>query len=688
MFASLHDNIYDANILSEEAGTPVGPSFIGPKGCSNPDRIYLSESMALNMIVAELDLKVAVPQHRALRVPIATQGSRCHVSMPLPALLQTGQQPQHDADLIRQIEHEYGILELENDDPDFLYQEWSKAWEHYLIFLTGQSTIQRGRGQLAPTRQIYSSATRPPCPRNLERLANFVNLLQQLAMGHATMEDWAKTIRTSLPMASRYGVPSLEGLHLQPSNVQREVARVSHRYYQQVLRQEWQHRRHARLLDFREKLHRHGGINKTVSKIIRAGKPVGRLFVDNMEVAGPHHQLREGAAAWKAFSAKAPAPLTQTWQTMFPSLPIRQQVRLPHLDAAALRGRLKRMKVTSSPGRDSWRIHELLALPNEALEGLARLFLRMERKGLTPHSMAATWTALLPPSKPRSSPLDLRPIAVMSVAWRLYAGLRCEHLQHWTATSLPPELYAYKKGLSSLDASVKMGTYFEEVIAAHQVVHAISIDASKAFPSTSRPQLYKILRSKSFPPAVLQVLHSLYERSHTVYRTAGKFVSKDLGFMVRGVYQGCPLSVLAFSAIQSPLVEKLRHFCPTVHCICYADDLTVWSEDPGALKLALQYVESYYAQTNIVLNPSKSQYWCSDETYAEEFQLQQWQIPREDSLTVLGCTYKTKRKEIQRLEAQKVEQVSTSLAALHRLPMSTLCKEKAIEGISHNMLFD
>ena len=88
----------------------------------------------------------------------------------------------------------------------------------------------------------------------------------------------------------------------------------------------------------------------------------------------------------------------------------------------------------------------------------------------------------------------------------------------------------------------------------------------------------------------------------------GKFIAPGAATPIRGVYQGCPLSVLSFSSLQVPLIEFVQVHFPSIEMIVYADDVSFWTSEKVQLELLLPHVERFYEHAGVVLNAKKTQY--------------------------------------------------------------------------------
>ena len=85
---------------------------------------------------------------------------------------------------------------------------------------------------------------------------------------------------------------------------------------------------------------------------------------------------------------------------------------------------------SSSSGMDGWRVRELRKLPEPILDMLACFFNMVKSTGCWPLSLQRALVSLIPKGQ-GCQPLDLRPISVMSVIYRLWAVRRLSDLLAW-----------------------------------------------------------------------------------------------------------------------------------------------------------------------------------------------------------------------------------------------------------------
>ena len=308
-----------------------------------------------------------------------------------------------------------------------------------------------------------------------------------------------------------------------------------------------------------------------------------------------------------------------------------------------------------------------------AIAQLCRVLNRCEAQCRVPAIMTATWSALPPPAKIPAMPLDLRPIAVVSVVWRAYASCRCKTLQNWMDDGMPQQLYAYRRDRSSVQVVLKLGKAIDLARLEGRQLHVLSLDASKAFPTATRWQLFHVMRRKGCSEKVIATLENFYEQTSTVYRMMGKFISLGAASPLRGggVYHGCPLSVLCFSSLQVSLIEFMETHVPSIE----ADDVSFWSSHKDQIELLLPHVERFYQQSGVVLNAKKTQYWTL-RSEGDVLQLAQTQLSAADSISILGHTYDRRGNNMVGTGSKVAEKFIRQIQWLEELPMSESAKEK------------
>ena len=123
---------------------------------------------------------------------------------------------------------------------------------------------------------------------------------------------------------------------------------------------------------------------------------------------------------------------------------------------------IQNLKV-SAPGADAWQVRELKLLRSHSIHKLAELLNNIECTGCWPQQLQEIPVAAL--KKPRGSAAkDIRPIALASHLYRLWAKIRWADLQSWHLSWLPPQLKGGAKNREAVDAyyelMLEVGTFF------------------------------------------------------------------------------------------------------------------------------------------------------------------------------------------------------------------------------------
>ena len=118
------------------------------------------------------------------------------------------------------------------------------------------------------------------------------------------------------------------------------------------------------------------------------------------------------------------------------------------LDGPRLRKGLSRMK-PSALGLDGWSLADLRFLPDRLLGDLLR---EVERLGRWPARLAEGYPTLVP-KEGLPGPLNTRPLTVLSMVYRLWAGMRLADAIAWQESWAHPAAFGFRPARSALDGA-------------------------------------------------------------------------------------------------------------------------------------------------------------------------------------------------------------------------------------------
>ncbi len=133
----------------------------------------------------------------------------------------------------------------------------------------------------------------------------------------------------------------------------------------------------------------------------------------------------------------------------------------------------------------------------------------------------------------------------------------------------------------------------------------VFLDIAVAFPSVAHNFLFAILRFLGFPAEFIMAITKLYHRNFQNIRIGGKIFSGPT--LLRGVRQGCPLSMLLFAIILDGLLHNIEGVLRPGDVLgAFADDLgLVLSDIASTLPVVLSLFATFGRISGLFLNPGK-----------------------------------------------------------------------------------
>ena len=112
----------------------------------------------------------------------------------------------------------------------------------------------------------------------------------------------------------------------------------------------------------------------------------------------------------------------------------------------------KKFSKDTATGVDGWAVRDLVHMQPRLWNLLAELLRLVEEVGVWPSRLPEGFIALVPKGE-GAGPLQLRPLLVLSVVYRLWAGIRLADAMRWQEGWIHPEAYGFRTGRGAMDAA-------------------------------------------------------------------------------------------------------------------------------------------------------------------------------------------------------------------------------------------
>lgn len=334
--------------------------------------------------------------------------------------------------------------------------------------------------------------------------------------------------------------------------------------------------------------------------------PLTVLMRDDGSITGNVEEMDELLReAWLPIFAKhadgtipepSAADFMQAYRNFIPNCPM----TMGALTLKDLQTTIGKMCACGAGGLDGWRPGDFKNLPADILELLLLIYDRIEADGIWPEPVSWAGISLIPKGE-GGKPLQLRPITVTSVVYRLWAASRMRQCNEWQTEWLAKGQHGARSHHGTMDALVRISLAFEQAALDGTPLHGVAVDLSKAFDNVPVEIVFAIMRELGMDERVCRPLRAMYHQIQRRFKISG-FVG-DAFRSTNGILQGCPLSVMLLNAIMMVATAALG---ADVEGESYVDDLTLLSTNPEKLQSALDNLGSFMAISAQQINHKKT----------------------------------------------------------------------------------
>ena len=199
---------------------------------------------------------------------------------------------------------------------------------------------------------------------------------------------------------------------------------------------------------------------------------------------------------------------------------------------------------------------------------------------------------MLLPKGGTTDPLDRRPITLLAILYRLWAGLRATGMRAWMRQGGVPMLVAGGNGtmLSAEHQGLLLALELEEAAAFDQALAGVAVDWSKCYDHLGFSYIQATLRAAGVPQWLAGPMLNMYSAPRHIKVDGAMGAAR---VPQRCIPPGCPAAVDVLALIMMPWVKQARLKHESSKARGWVDDLTWWGHGtPDTLVEAVTHVEA------------------------------------------------------------------------------------------------
>jgi hypothetical protein len=219
----------------------------------------------------------------------------------------------------------------------------------------------------------------------------------------------------------------------------------------------------------------------------------------------------------------------------------------------------------------------------------------------------------IPKVKHPRTPEEYRPITLLNTEYKILARIMAARLNIIAQDHLNKTQYCGVPGNNILDAiaQIRDAIAYSESTATPMCI--LSLDFQQAFDRIAHQYIFKILQAYGVTEWFTERIKSLYTDVTAAARINGTLTSYFP--IMRGVRQGCPLSMVLYALSLHPLLHTLEsrltgfsqiRGIPPTPIVAYADDITIMVTHPADFDIIHSALQVYGKASGATLSPLKS----------------------------------------------------------------------------------
>ena len=302
----------------------------------------------------------------------------------------------------------------------------------------------------------------------------------------------------------------------------------------------------------------------------------------------------------------------------------RAELTLPAITAQDWHRAVGAFKSNAATGPCGWTLADLKNLTPTQVEAVLDAFQKIEEGAPWPLQWNVGLVHCLQKKADRHSVSGFRPITVMSLFYRIWAGIRSGQILAFLAGLSDTYQTGFLQHRQSADIWYFVNICLEVSMQQDWPVHGVVADLVAAYNLLPRHPAFRFLQILGVPRWFIQVWSrhlETFQRFFVVRRHAGPSLGSCTGFA-----EGCPLSCSAMTAFDCAWHVFQRHTSPRALPLSYVDNLELLCDRLPDLDVAVAGLEHFCQLLDLQIDPSSFFAWSTSPQGRKALQLKGYTI--------------------------------------------------------------
>ena len=281
-----------------------------------------------------------------------------------------------------------------------------------------------------------------------------------------------------------------------------------------------------------------------------------------------------------------------------PILPTNMEVETGEITTKELDDAIRKLKNNKAPGPDDIPAELFKWLDKQSRKTILEILNECWRRETLIRDMNDARLAIVYKKGGPALPQNYRPIALLSVIYKLLASIIQTRISSKMDGALDENQYGFRKGKSTAQPLFILRRTQETQEEAALECHLLSLDWEKAFDKVLQDRMAKAIKRLGIPDKVINIIDEIYrERNYTI---VDKDTTTDPRIQRAGIRRGCPLSPYLFIMLmivimydvekgfteqELEIVENNKLHKEVSGKLVYADDTIIMAKTAEAVEI-------------------------------------------------------------------------------------------------------